>query len=208
MTVQQAFQGPLRLKERLGTIDAKKIAKTYPGKPSSCSGRGRDPPLPRLDGGPRARPGGFVADEYGGDAERIWTEAEDAADLKRRTGELPGFGDMKIRGLSAVLAKRFGVPAAQELRRATRRSATSTRSRRSTATRRPSARTRPRSAARPSHPAVFTAKSTKRIVAARGPAGSARYAASAPPSSPPTAELPAPRAAAASFVVCLRVPRA
>jgi uncharacterized HhH-GPD family protein len=58
---------------------------------------------------------GFVADEYGGDAERVWTEAEDAADLKRRIGELPGFGDMKIRALSAVLAKRFNVPAAQEL---------------------------------------------------------------------------------------------
>jgi uncharacterized HhH-GPD family protein len=116
VTVQQAFQGPLRLKERLGTIDAKKVAKTDPGKLEKLFRE--KPAIHRFPGSMAARVhdlAGFVADEYGGDAERIWTEAEDAADLKRRIGELPGFGDMKIRALSAVLAKRFGVPAAQEL---------------------------------------------------------------------------------------------
>jgi uncharacterized HhH-GPD family protein len=116
VTVQQAFQGPLRLKERLGTIDAKKVAKTDPGKLEEVFRE--KPAIHRFPGSMAARVhdlAGFVADEYGGDAERIWTEAEDAADLKRRIAELPGFGDMKIRALSAVLAKRFGVPAAQEL---------------------------------------------------------------------------------------------
>jgi uncharacterized HhH-GPD family protein len=116
VTVQQAFQGPLRLKERLGTIDAKKVAKTDPGKLEKLFRE--KPAIHRFPGSMAARVhdlAGFVADEYGGDAERVWTEAEDAADLKRRIGELPGFGDMKIRALSAVLAKRFGVPAAQEL---------------------------------------------------------------------------------------------
>jgi uncharacterized HhH-GPD family protein len=116
VTVQQAFQGPLRLKERLGTIDAKKVAKTDPGKLEQLFRE--KPAIHRFPGSMAARVhdlAGFVADEYGGDAERVWTEAEDAADLKRRIGELPGFGDMKIRALSAVLAKRFGVPAAQEL---------------------------------------------------------------------------------------------
>ncbi len=116
VTVQQAFQGPLRLKERLGTIDAKKVAKTDPGKLEQLFRE--KPAIHRFPGSMAARVhdlAGFVADEYGGDAERIWTEAEDAPDLKRRIGELPGFGDMKIRALSAVLAKRFGVPAAQEL---------------------------------------------------------------------------------------------
>ena len=56
-----------------------------------------------------------VDDEYGGRAERIWTEAADAADLRRRIGALPGFGAMKITALGSVLAKRFGVEAAQEL---------------------------------------------------------------------------------------------
>ena len=116
VTVQQAFQGPLRLKERLGTIDAKKVAKTDPGKLEKVFRE--KPAIHRFPGSMATRVhelAGFVADEYGGKAERVWTEAEDAADLKRRIGELPGFGDMKIRALAAVLAKRFGVPAAQEL---------------------------------------------------------------------------------------------
>jgi hypothetical protein len=58
---------------------------------------------------------GTVAEEYGGDASRLWKEAADGADLRRRIAALPGFGEMKIKSLGAVLAKRFGVPAAQEL---------------------------------------------------------------------------------------------
>jgi hypothetical protein len=57
----------------------------------------------------------LVVDEYGGHAERVWTEAVDADDLRRRIGSLPGFGDMKITGLGSVLALRFGVEAAAEL---------------------------------------------------------------------------------------------
>ena len=56
-----------------------------------------------------------VADEYGGDASRLWREAEDGPDLRRRISALPGFGEMKIKSLGAVLAKRFDVPVAQEL---------------------------------------------------------------------------------------------
>jgi uncharacterized HhH-GPD family protein len=56
-----------------------------------------------------------VADEYGGEAERVWSEAVDAADLRHRIGALPGFGEMKITGLGSVLALRFGVEAALEL---------------------------------------------------------------------------------------------
>jgi hypothetical protein len=54
-----------------------------------------------------------VTEEYGGDASRLWTEATDAADLRKRIGALPGYGDMKIRSLGAVLAKQFGVKAAE-----------------------------------------------------------------------------------------------
>jgi hypothetical protein len=56
-----------------------------------------------------------IADEYGGDASRVWTEAADAADLRKRIGSLPGFGSMKITALGSVLALQFGVEAAQEL---------------------------------------------------------------------------------------------
>jgi hypothetical protein len=59
--------------------------------------------------------GETVADDYGGDASRLWTEAEDGADLRSRISALPGFGEMKIKSLGAVLAKRFGVEVAQDL---------------------------------------------------------------------------------------------
>jgi uncharacterized HhH-GPD family protein len=56
-----------------------------------------------------------VVDEYGGQAERIWTDAADGNDLRQRISSLPGFGDMKLKSLTAVLAKRFRVEAAQEI---------------------------------------------------------------------------------------------
>jgi uncharacterized HhH-GPD family protein len=56
-----------------------------------------------------------IATEYDGHAERVWTEATDAKDLERRIRAMPGFGDMKVMALSAVLAKRFGVAVAEPL---------------------------------------------------------------------------------------------
>ncbi|HLY93733.1 MAG TPA: HhH-GPD-type base excision DNA repair protein [Gaiellaceae bacterium] len=113
ITVQQAFQGPLRLKQRLGTLDPKTVARTdleplFREKPA----------IHRFPGNMARRVQDLatvVAEEYGGDASRIWREAKDGADLKSRIGGLPGFGDMKIRSLTAVLAKRFGVDVAKEV---------------------------------------------------------------------------------------------
>jgi uncharacterized HhH-GPD family protein len=113
VTVQQAFLGPLRLKERLGTLEPAAVAKTdleplFRAKPA----------IHRFPGSMAERVrklAATVADEYGGDASRLWTEAADGADLRRRIAALPGFGEMKIKSLGAVLAKRFGVAVAQEL---------------------------------------------------------------------------------------------
>jgi len=113
VTVQQAFLGPLRLKERLGTLEPRAVADAdlepfFREKPA----------IHRFPGTMAERvrePAATVAEEYGGDASRIWTEAADGADLRERISALPGFGEMKIKSLGAVLAKRFGVPVAQEL---------------------------------------------------------------------------------------------
>ena len=116
VTVQQAFSGPLRLRQRIGTLDAASIAAMDPEKLEDAF-RER----PAIHRFPRAMARrvhelcAVVADEYGGQAERIWTEATDAADLRKRIGGLPGFGAMKITGLGSVLALQFGVEAAQEL---------------------------------------------------------------------------------------------
>ena len=114
--VPTAFTGPLKLKQRIGTLDPGRIATTDPAALEKAF-RER-PAIHRFPGTMAARVqdlSAFVAERYGGRAERLWTEARDADELARRIGELPGFGEMKITGLGSVLALRFGVEAAQEL---------------------------------------------------------------------------------------------
>jgi uncharacterized HhH-GPD family protein len=114
--VQTAFTGPLKLQQRLGRLDAEEIAGMDPGRLEEAFRE--KPAVHRFPGTMANRVQELcaaVVGDYGGDAERVWTEAADAADLRRRIGELPGFGKMKITALGSVLAKRFGVDAAQEL---------------------------------------------------------------------------------------------
>jgi uncharacterized HhH-GPD family protein len=116
VSVQTAFAGPLKLKERLGTLDPGAIASTDPDRLEAAF-RER-PAVHRFPGSMAMRVRDLCAHieaEYGGDAARLWTDARDAADLRRRIEELPGFGEMKVKALSAVLAKRFGVESAREL---------------------------------------------------------------------------------------------
>jgi uncharacterized HhH-GPD family protein len=114
--VPTAFTGPLKLKQRLGTLDPGRIAATDPAKLEAAFRE--KPAIHRFPGTMATRVqdlAAFVADRYGGQAERVWTGAAGADDLRERIGELPGFGEMKIKALGAVLAKRFGVTAAQGL---------------------------------------------------------------------------------------------
>ena len=113
VSVQKAFAGPLVLKERLGAFDADTLAAAdlepvfrerpavhrYPG---SMSKRVHDLAV-------------HLQERYDGHAERVWTEAADTAELRANLAALPGFGEMKIKALGSVLAKRFGVEAAQGL---------------------------------------------------------------------------------------------
>jgi uncharacterized HhH-GPD family protein len=116
ITVQAAFAGPLKLQVRLGSLDAATIATTDPGELEAMF---RQPPaIHRFPGSMAKRVHDLCAHidaEYDGRAERVWTEAADAKELERRIRALPGFGDMKVKALSAVLAKRFGVEAAVPL---------------------------------------------------------------------------------------------
>ena len=116
VTVPTAFSGPLKLKQRLGTLDAQAIAQTDPARLEEVFRE--KPAIHRFPGSMAARVqelAATIVDDYGGAAERVWTEATDGADLKKRIAALPGFGDMKIRALTGVLAKRFGVDAAKEV---------------------------------------------------------------------------------------------
>jgi uncharacterized HhH-GPD family protein len=111
--VQKAFVGPYVLKERLGTLDPTTLAGT-----DLTEAFVTKPAVHRFPAAMATRVrelAAVVAEEYGGDASRIWTEARDGADLKQRIAALPGYGDMKIRSLTAVLAKRFDVDVAKEV---------------------------------------------------------------------------------------------
>ena len=116
VTVPTAFAGPLKLKQRLGTLDAKTIVEIDPARLEEAFRE--KPAIHSFPGSMATRVQDLCAvivEDYGGEAERVWTEAADGADLKRRLAALPGFGQMKVTALGAVLAKRFGVEAAQEL---------------------------------------------------------------------------------------------
>ena len=113
VTVQKAFAGPLALQERLGSLDAATLADAdldtvFREKPA----------IHRFPGSMAHRVHELavhIRDRYDGDAARVWTDAADAEQLRANLAALPGFGEMKIKALGAVLAKRFGVEAAQEL---------------------------------------------------------------------------------------------
>jgi len=116
VTVPTAFTGPLKIKERLGTLDAGAIAKLDPVRLEAAF-RER-PAVHRFPGSMARRVADlstYIEDEYDGDASRLWREAADADDLRKRIKALPGFGEMKIKALASVLAKRFGVKVAEGL---------------------------------------------------------------------------------------------
>jgi uncharacterized HhH-GPD family protein len=111
--VPTAFSGPLKIKQRVGTLDPGTLAQT------DLEPVFREKPAVHRFPGTMAKRvqdlAAVVAEDYGGHAERVWTEAADGTDLRKRIAALPGFGEMKIKALGAVLAKRFDVEVAQEL---------------------------------------------------------------------------------------------
>jgi uncharacterized HhH-GPD family protein len=114
--VQTAFSGPLKLKQRLGTLDPGELAATDPARLEAAFRE--KPAIHRFPGTMAERVhdlAAAVAEDYGGRAEEVWAGAADADDLRRRLASLPGFGPMKVTALGSVLAKRFSVGAAQGL---------------------------------------------------------------------------------------------
>ena len=111
--VQTAFSGPWKIKQRIGTLDPHTLATT------DLEPVFREKPAVHRFPGTMAKRvqelAAVVDEDYGGRAERVWTDAQDGGDLRKRIALLPGFGEMKIKALGSVLAKRFGVDIAQEL---------------------------------------------------------------------------------------------
>ncbi|MES1247585.1 MAG: HhH-GPD-type base excision DNA repair protein [Actinomycetota bacterium] len=111
--VQTAFAGPLKLKQRAGTLDPKQLAKT-----DLDAAFREKPAIHRFPGAMATRVqelAQHIVDEYGGDAAKLWKTAKTPEELKRRLEALPGFGEMKVKSTAAVLAKQFGVKAAEPI---------------------------------------------------------------------------------------------
>jgi uncharacterized HhH-GPD family protein len=114
--VPTAFSGPLKLQQRLGRLDAGEIARLDPERLDSLFRE--KPAIHRFPGNMAKRVQELAAvidEEYGGDAGRVWRDAADTADLKKRLEALPGFGEMKVKALSSVLARRYGIAMAEPL---------------------------------------------------------------------------------------------
>jgi uncharacterized HhH-GPD family protein len=113
VTVQKAFSGPLAIRERLGSLDADTLAA------ADLEAVFREKPaIHRFPGSMAQRVHDLavhVRDHYDGDAARVWTDAAGGDELRANLEALPGFGEMKVKALGAVLAKRFDVEAAREL---------------------------------------------------------------------------------------------
>lgn len=109
--LEWAFRGPYVLRERLGghldaaeiaAMDPDELVRVFSAKPAlhrfPASNARRVQELCRV-----------VAEEYGGDAARIWKTARSGDELFRRVRALPGFGEQKARIFVALCAKQLGV---------------------------------------------------------------------------------------------------
>ncbi|HUB75245.1 MAG TPA: HhH-GPD-type base excision DNA repair protein [Solirubrobacteraceae bacterium] len=113
VTVPKAFMGPLAIKQRVGTLDAAKLAATdldpvFREKPA----------IHRFPGKMAERVhqlAAHVRDEYSGDAGQVWRSAKNGEQLRANIEGLPGFGEMKVKSLGAVLAKRYKLAKAKGL---------------------------------------------------------------------------------------------
>lgn len=109
VTVQKAFSGPLELQRRIGTLDVAKIAAMSEEELSTVFSE--RPALHRFPANMAKRVHAlarFIQEHHGGDAGNVWSGAKDGKDLEKRIAALPGFGEMKVKSLIAVLGKQLG----------------------------------------------------------------------------------------------------
>ena len=110
VTMELAFAGPKKVLDRFGSLDPAAIADA---DPESFAELCAEPPaVHRVPASMAARMqelARIVAEEYGGDAGRLWREAPTGKDLFRRVSALPGFGRQKSQIFVALLAKQLHV---------------------------------------------------------------------------------------------------
>lgn len=102
---EKAMAGPSVLRQRLGHLDAGKIA-SMPAKKLDAVFRAK-PAIHRFPGMMATRVRNLcaaIAQEYGGDGARLWARVPTAEEIYRRLRALPGFGDAKAASGVRILA--------------------------------------------------------------------------------------------------------
>jgi uncharacterized HhH-GPD family protein len=119
--MERAFASPAILKERLGHLDAGRIA-TMDTEELERVFKG-PPALHRFPGSMARRTQDvcrLLVEHHDGRAEALWTDAADGTAFYREMRSLPGFGEAKSRIFVALVGKRLGTaPAGWEAEAAT-----------------------------------------------------------------------------------------
>jgi uncharacterized HhH-GPD family protein len=110
--MESAFAGPWKLQQRLGHLDAERIASMDLEELTAAMRQA--PVVHRFPGSMAGRMQAVcavVASDYGNDASRIWKKAKSGQELLDRLKALPGFGEQKAKIFVALLGKQLGLKA-------------------------------------------------------------------------------------------------
>lgn len=111
--MEVAFAGPAKLRDRLGDLDPGRVAAMDPD--AFLAAFAAKPAVHRFPKSMAARVQALaaaVADTYGGDATRIWSDGDPSgAEVLQRLKALPGFGEQKAKIFLALLGKQCGLAA-------------------------------------------------------------------------------------------------
>ena len=108
--MEWAFVGPATLRDRLGHLDASKIAAMDVEEfVAVCAAKPAIHRFPAAMGRRIHELCTVLDDEYEGDGANIWAGVTSGAELYKRLRALPGYGDEKSKIFVAILAKTQGV---------------------------------------------------------------------------------------------------
>jgi uncharacterized HhH-GPD family protein len=114
IAMEAAFAGPAKIRDRIGNLDPKTLAEYEPD--AFIEVFKQTPAVHRFPGSMAGRVqtlAAVVADDWQGDASRIWTADDpDGTEVLRRLKALPGFGEQKAKIFLALLGKRQNLSAA------------------------------------------------------------------------------------------------
>ena len=108
--MEHAFRGPAKVLDRFGSIAPAAIAAADPEQFAALCAV--PPAIHRFPGSMAARLqelARIVADDYEGDASRLWAGVSTGQELLKRIQALPGFGKQKAQIFTALLVKQLGV---------------------------------------------------------------------------------------------------